>query len=108
MATSMVLGSVTAITLTGILNLASPFFSLAWIAAHTFSAASLLAGVLSRQESTSSQSLNESVPGSFCWTAWAARSHGVGASGILATKFGGGAVSVAAVAMRWFQSSVLP
>src|ERR1051326_923804 len=59
-ATSSVLGSGTATTLTGIFNLASPFFSLAWIACHTCSAAVLLAGVLSRQESTSSQSLKES------------------------------------------------
>src|SRR6476646_9428048 len=107
-ATSSVLVSGAAMTFTGILNRASPFFSFTWMACHTFSAASLLAGFLSRQERTSSQSLNESVPGSFCCTAWAARSHGVGARGMLATKSGGGAVCCPAAAMCWFQSSVLP
>src|SRR5579859_3325112 len=107
-ATSSVLGSGTATTLTGMLSLASPFFSFFWMACQTWSAAALLAGDLSRQESTSSQSLKESWSGGFCWTAWAAKSQGVGASLMLATKSGGGAVCDAAVVTRCCQSSRLP
>src|ERR1700704_1976996 len=54
MATSSVLVSVTAMIFTGIFSFASPFFSFVWINVQTFSAASLLAGFLSRQERTSS------------------------------------------------------
>src|ERR1043166_9659662 len=107
-ATSSVLGSGTLTTFTGMLSLASPFFCLIWIACQTWSAAALLAGVLSRQESTSSQSLKERSFGPFCCTACAARSHGVGASLMLCTKSGGGAVCDAAAVTRCCQSSRLP
>src|ERR1041384_134611 len=75
---------------------------------QTWSAAVLFAGVLSRQESTSSQSLKERPSGPFCCTACAAMSHCVGASLMLATKSGGGAVCDAAEVTRCCQSSRLP
>src|SRR6478672_1653900 len=108
MATSSVLGSGEAMTLTGIFSLASPFsvLCLLWMFCHTVSAACLLAGDLSRQESTSSQSLKESCSTPFCVTALAASSQVVGAG--LTVNPAGGAVPCAAAATISSHPSVPP
>src|SRR6185312_16760180 len=78
------------ITFTVILSFAAPCFSLFQIAAHTFSAASLLQGAASRMARTNSQSLKLKVFGSFSATAWQAISPGVGAFLIETAKLAGG------------------
>src|SRR5258708_9747378 len=87
---------------------ASPFFCFARIACQTFSAAVLLAGEQLALESTNSQSLNESWPGSFCLTASTAMSHAVGAGVTRVAMSAGGALWAATAAMNWLKSSFLP
>src|SRR5258708_1742600 len=99
---------VAAVTLIEIFSLASPPFCFSWMAAHTLSAAALLAGEQLAWERTNSQSPKERVRGSLSLTACTARSHGVGAGVISSARFGGGAVWPAAVAANASQSSTLP
>src|SRR6266852_411563 len=99
MATSSVLGSGEAMTLIGILSLASPFsvLCLLWMFCQTLSAASLLAGDLSRKESWSTP---------LCVTALAASSQVVGAG--FTVNPAGGALPCAADATIWSHPSVPP
>src|SRR5215471_10215476 len=93
---------------TGISSLASPFFSMVRMDCQTLSAASLLAGEQFAFDRMNSLSLNPRVAGSFSWTAFTARSHGVGAGFIRFGKSGGSAVSLAVDARSSFQPSSPP